>query len=213
MFTMALFPLISRQIQSDPERSRRFYALGLKILITLALPTSLLTTLAAREMVLVLAGAEYLPGAMTALQLIIWSMPISWANGLTQYVLIALNQQRYLTRAYLIGFGFTLVSNLALMSRFGYQASALLHILAELALFIPFMIGIRRHMGGIDWRQIIGKPALAALGAGAIALALLNLHRGLALVGAIVVYLLLAWRLGILTPEEQASLAPILRKS
>ena len=212
MFTMALFPLISRQLQSDQERSRKFYTLGLKILVTLVLPATMLCTLAAREIVLVLAGPEYLPGAMTALQLIIWSMPISWVNGLTQYVLIALNQQRYLTRAYLIGFGFTLIGNLALMPRFGYQASALLHILSELALFIPFAIGIRRHLGGIRWGQLLGKPILAALGAGAVALALLAVNRATAFASILVIYPLLAWQLKVLDPEEQAALAPVLRR-
>jgi O-antigen/teichoic acid export membrane protein len=214
MFTMALFPVISRQAREDRQAFTRFYHLGAKILVTLALPAAILTTIVAREMVLVLGGADYLPGAADALRLIVWSMPIGWINSLTQYVLIALDRQRYLTRAYLVGFGFSFVANLLLMPRFGYRASALLHIGAELVLFVPFILGVLRELGKIDGWSFLGKPALAAAVTGAVAGVLYAfVGRSAAAVGALVIYPLLIWRLRLLTPEEQATLAPLFKRS
>lgn len=213
MFTLALFPVIARQAQDDRASFRRFYQMGGKLLMTLVLPTAVLATLAAHEMVLVLGGPEYLPGARVALQLMAWSMPLAWFNGLTQYVLIALDQQRYLTRAYALAFAFTLIANLFLIPRFGFRASAVLHVASELVLLIPFVLGMRRHVPHIDGRAIIdivGKPALAALAMGAVALLLLPLGRGVALVGATLAYPLAAWRLELLTPRERALLRPLL---
>ncbi len=212
MFTLALFPVISRQAHEDRAGFLRFYRLGAKILMTIALPAAMIATLAAYEMVLVLGGPQYLPGGMIALQLMAWSMPIGWLNSLTHYVLIALDQQRYLTRAFIIGFGFTLIANLIFMPLYGYQASAVIHIFAELALLIPFLIGVRRHLPQVGWRQVLGKPMLATGMMGVAALILLPLGRWVALVGAIIVYPLAVWRLRVLAPEEQESLAPIFRR-
>jgi O-antigen/teichoic acid export membrane protein len=163
-------------------------------------------------MTLVLGGPEYLPGAMTVLQFMAWSMPIGWMNSLTQYVLIALDQQRYLTRAYLIGFGFSLISNLLLMPRFGYRASAILHIFAELALLIPFVIGLRKYLGKINWKSILGKPLLSAGIASLVAVLLLPINRWLALIGASLTYPLAVWKLNVLSPEERTMLAPLLKR-
>ncbi|NBD36542.1 MAG: oligosaccharide flippase family protein, partial [Chloroflexi bacterium] len=212
MFTLALFPVISRQAREDRGRFVRFYRLGGKILITLALPMVVLTTVAAREMVLVLGGSEYLPGGMVALQWMAWSMPIGWLNSLTQYVLIALDRQRYLTRAYLFAFGFTLVANLWLMPRFGYQASAALHIASELMLLIPFVWGVRQELGHVDWWQIVGKPVLATLAMGAVGAALWPLGRWAAFIGAAATYGVVAWRLKLLSAEERALLSPAWRR-
>ena len=212
MFTLALFPVISRQAHEDRAGFLRFYRLGAKILLTIALPVAIIATLTAREMVLLLGGPEYLPGGMIALQLMAWSMPIGWLNSITQYVLIALDQQRYLTRAFLIGLGFTLIANLIFMPLYGYQASAIIHLFAELALLIPFLIGVRRQLPQMGWQQILGKPLLATALMGGAALLLLPLGRGVALIGAVIVYPLAVWRLKVLTPEERESLAPIFRR-
>jgi len=212
MFTLALFPVISRQAHEDREGFLRFYRLGAKILLTIALPVAIIATLTAREMVLILGGPEYLPSGMIALQLMAWSMPIGWLNSITQYVLIALDQQRYLTRAFLIGLGFTLIANLIFMPLYGYQASAIIHIFAELALLIPFLIGVQRQLPQMEWGQTLNKPLLATAIMGGAALLLLPLGRGVALIGALVVYPVAVWRLKVLAPEEQDSLTPLFRR-
>jgi O-antigen/teichoic acid export membrane protein len=214
MFTMALFPVISRQARGDRDAMARFYGLGAKILVLLALPAALISTVAAREMVLLLGGAEYLPGAVGSLQIMAWLMPISWINGITQYVLIALDRQRYLTRAYAVGFAFSLVANLILMPRLGYAASAAIHVLAEMVLFVPFVVGVRRYLGGVGWRKLLVRPLGAAILTGGAAVLVASQVGSLvgALV-AVVVYPLLIWVLGALTLEERSLLAPLFRKA
>ncbi len=212
MFTLALFPVISRQATEDKAGFARFYHLGVKILVTLALPAAVLATLAAREMVLVLGGPEYLPGGMIALQCMAWSMPIGWINSLTQYVLIASDQQLYLIRVYLFSFGLTVIANLILMPRFGYQASAIIHIFSELSLLIFFAVGVRRQLGAVDWWGILARPLAAAALMGAAALLALPLGRLAAFAAALIVYPLAVWRLQVLTPQEQALLAPVWRR-
>ncbi len=210
MFTLALFPVISRQAREDRTAFTRHYRLGVKILVALAMPVVLISTLLAREMVLILAGRDYLPGAALALRLMVWSIPIGWMNSLTQYVLIALDRQRYLTRAYAIAFGLTLGANLALLGRWGYFASAALHIFSEAVLFLLFALGVRREIGPVGWRQIVEKPLVATVAAGLAALLLVWRNQLLAAVVAILAYLAAVWYLNFFTPEERALLAPAL---
>ncbi len=212
MFTFAVFPIVSRQAREDRGAFLRSYRLGVKLLVTLALPAAVITTLFARELVLLLGDRAYLPHSQIALQIMIWSIPIGWMNSLTNYELIALDQQRYLTRAFFIGVTFNVVANLLLMPRYGYPASAVITILSELALFIPFSVGMRRQLGPIGWRGVVGKPVLAALAMGAVVLLLLPLGKGAALLGALVAYPLAAWRLRLFSAEEQAVLKPLVRR-
>ncbi len=213
MFTMALFPIISRKAGEDRPGFIRFYQLGVKILVVLVLPAALIATLGARELVLILGGPEYLPGGMIALQFMAWSMLIGWINSLTQYVLIALNQQRHLMRVYLLAFAFSLISNLLLMPRYGYPAAALLHTAAELALFVPFIMCLHRQIGRLNWGVMLGKPMLAAAATAPVIVLLLPLHRGLALLAALAVYGVVAWRIGVFDATERDVLAPLLKRS
>ncbi len=160
-FTMAIFPLISRMAESSHESLKRAYILSVKLLTMVALPIAVGTTFLARELILVLAGSTYLPHSAVALQLLIWYMPIGFINSVTHYVLIALNQQRFLTRAFLFGAAFNIISNLLLIPRFGYAAAAGVTVLSEIALFIPFYRCTRRNLTSLPWRDIFGRPALA----------------------------------------------------
>ena len=125
-------------------------------------------------MIRILGGAAYLPGGATALAIMIWSIPIGFINSVTQYVLIAVGQQRFLTKAFIIGVVFTAAANLLLVPRYGYLAAASIQIPAELALFFPFYWAVRRYVAPMPWLKLLGGPALAA---GADALAVLLLIR------------------------------------
>lgn len=212
MFTMALFPVISKKALEDREGFVRIFRLGLKILTLLVLPAAIIATLGARELVLLLGGPEYLPGGAVALQLMSWSMVIGWINSLTQYVLISLNQQRYLMRAYVLALSFNFIANLLLMPRFGYQASALLHTAAELMLFIPFVLRLHQQIGRLNWWQILGKPVTAVACAAPVAALLLPMSRLAALLGTLLVYGVAIWRLRFFDPHEREALAPIAAK-
>ena len=72
-----------------------------------SLPIAVFVTFASTTLIRILGGAAYLPDSATALSIMIWSVPIGFVNSVTQYALIAVNQQRFLTRAFLIGVAFT----------------------------------------------------------------------------------------------------------
>ena len=194
----ALLPVMSRQAQEDPPALVRSYRLSVKLLVMVALPVAVVTTFVARTLILVLGGAEFLPDGAVALQLMIWSIPIGWVNSVTQYVLIALDQQRVLTRAFLTAVIFNVAANLVLLPPYSYRAAAVITFFSEALLLGLFLQVLRRTLRaripadaegraiplwGLVWRP--GLAGAAMLGAMA---ALWGVNGGLAVLAGVAVY-------------------------
>ena len=208
-FTFAVFPVMSRQAAQDRAGLRRSYRLSVKLLTMVALPAAVLVTLLATPLVGLLSGGRFLPHGAVALQILIWSILCGWINSLTNYVLIALNRQRYVLLASGARVAFTIAANLLFVGRFSYVASAWTIIGGELLLVLLFSADLRRHLGPVGWMQILGRPALAGLAMGAAAWALAAYSRPLALLVSPAVYLVALILLRVLTPEERGMLATL----
>jgi O-antigen/teichoic acid export membrane protein len=182
VFTMAVFPVMSRYARETGDALLRAYVLSLRLLVMVSLPIALTVTVLAEPLVWLVGGAQYLDvpetvrlfgreftylgGSDLALRVIIWSIPIGFVNSVTQYVLIAVNQQHYLTRAFIMGVVFNVVGNLLAIPIFGYVGAAVVTILSEFSLLFPFYASVRRHVGVVPWISIFGRPMLAAAVAG-----------------------------------------------
>jgi O-antigen/teichoic acid export membrane protein len=209
-FTQALMPLMSRQAQDNPDALRRTYGLAIKLLLWIAFPAAVFFTFSAEFLTVLLGGAEYLPGGAIALQIMIWSVPIGWMNSLTQYVLIALNLQRRITGAFVIAVSFNIISNLIFVPIFSYQASAVITILSEAALWIAFGVLLSRAMGWLNWAALIARPALAAGVMAAVTAALWSVQPFLALVVGSAIYAVVLLATRPLDADEWTRLVPLL---
>jgi O-antigen/teichoic acid export membrane protein len=114
-----------------------------------------------------MGGPDYLPGGAIALQILIWFLPFSYINGLTQYVLIAIDKQRSITGAVVAAAVVNIALNLALIPAFGYQASAAITIVTELVLLVPFSYIMWRALGkgsvplvSTSWRPILASSVM-----------------------------------------------------
>ncbi|HHY54374.1 MAG TPA: oligosaccharide flippase family protein [Chloroflexi bacterium] len=190
MFTMAIFPLMSRFARTERSSLLRAYVISLRLLTILSLPIAMSVTFLATPLVFIVGGAQYLNapgefhifgqtipyvgGADLAFQVIIWSIPIGFINSVTQYVLIAVNQQRTLTRAFVLGVVFNVVGNLILIPSFGYVGAATATILSEFSLLIPFYIMVRRHVGVAPWGRVVASPLLSVAAMGVITFGLIR---------------------------------------
>ena len=161
-FTAAIFPLMSRYAHAGNDSLVKAYRLALQLLFMVALPIAVFFTFAATPMIRILGGAAYLPDSAIALRVMIWSIPIGFINSVTQYVLIAVHKQRFLTGAFVIGVLFAAISNWALVPAYGAVAAAALLIPAELALFFPFAWAVQRYIAPMPWPALLGRPLLAA---------------------------------------------------
>jgi O-antigen/teichoic acid export membrane protein len=211
-FTLALFPVLSHQAAEDRDAARRSYHLAIKLLVMLALPTAVLSTFFARELTAIITFGDprFQPDATIALQLMIWSIPFGWINSVTNYVLIALGQQRKLTNAFLIGLGFNVIANLIFIPMYSYKAAAVITILSEIVEGSAFYWYIRKSIGPVPWARLLWRVA----GAGAAMLAVMwvvfQVSAPLALLVGLAVYPTALVALRALGQEERAVLAPIM---
>ena len=216
----ALLPVMSRQAHEDPPALVRSFRLTVKLLSLVALPVAVATTFIAPTLVLILGGSEYLPDGAVALQIMIWSVPVGWINSITQYVLIALDRQRTLTRAFIVAVTFNIAANLVFLPAFSYRAAAIITILSESLLLVMFFrlldATLRERLQlGAEARAIglvgmIWRPALAALVMGGVLVALWPVNGLLALVAAVATYGVMLVLVRPFDAAERAQLSPLL---
>jgi O-antigen/teichoic acid export membrane protein len=187
-FTMALFPRMSQMAERDRPGLKRMYLLAVKLMTVLSIPTAIFTTLLAPVLINILGGPEYLPHGAIALQIFIWAMIIGWTNSVAQYVIIALNRQRTLTIAFVIGAGFNISANLIFIPLYSYPAAAVITIFSEAVLWIAFYVVIRQELGGIGWIGVLGRLGLAGLITAAVTWLLAMFNLWLGLIGGLLIY-------------------------
>ncbi|HEU5314929.1 MAG TPA: flippase [Chloroflexota bacterium] len=141
-FVLALFPQLARRAGSEGGLVR-VYALAGKMLLTAAVCIAVPVTLLAEQITRLAWGPEFLPHSAVALRILIWFLPLSFFNGLTQYVLIALGLQAKITRAFAVAAAFNVAANLLLIPRYSYVAAAWVTIATEVVLLVPFVMALR----------------------------------------------------------------------
>lgn len=227
VFTMAVFPLMSRYARQANNSLLRAYVLSLRLLVIVSLPLAMVITALAEPLVWLVGGAQYLGidstvsiwgrefhyvgGSDLALSVIIWSIPIGFVNSVTQYVLIAVNQQRFLTRAFIVGVVFNVVGNLLVIPHFGYVGAAVVTILSEFSLLIPFYRSVRKHVGIVPWRSIFAVPVagLVVMRGAIYGLGLIDVNIWAATALGLLAYVLTLAASGVFQREEMA----VLRKA
>ena len=107
-------------------------------------------------------------GSVLALQVIIWSIPVGFVNSVTQYVLIAADQQRYLTKAFAFGVVFNLVGNLLLIPAFSFIGAAVVTILSEICLLTLFARRVHSTVGATPWPDLVWRPLVSAVAMGVV---------------------------------------------
>lgn len=166
--TLALFPRMARHAVSDRARLNTEYTFALKMMLAISVPIVVVTVWLAPLLIAVLTfdAPNYLPDSAVALRILIFFLPLSFINGLTQYVLIAVDRQRLITRAFGATVLFNLLANLLLIPILGIYGAALTTILSELLLMLPFLIWTQREVGEVPLLSVALKPALAGVALG-----------------------------------------------
>ena len=212
-FTLALFPVITREINNSIDSARRMYTMSLKLMLLLALPIAAYTTFLAPLLVRLLGGPQYLPQGAIALQIVIWSIPFGWLNSVTNYVLIALGLERLQPRAFSLAVGFNIVANLIFIPRYSFVAASVTTILSEIVLMVIFAHYLRKRMEGVNWFELMWRPWLVTLFMVALMLVANQVHLILALLVGIVVYPAGLWTLHVFGDDEKRVLAQALPQS
>jgi len=182
-------------------------------MLLIAFPLAAIVTLLAPVMIGILGGRQFLPDGAIALRIVIWSIPIGWMNSVTNYMLISLNREKMLTRAFIIGVAFNLIANLIFLPRYSYVAASVITILSEIVLLALFTYFLRPVMPRVGWFNLLKRP-LAITAAMVIAMILGNqVSMILALALGILVYPLGLWILRVFGEQERQIIASLLPDS
>jgi O-antigen/teichoic acid export membrane protein len=211
-FTASLFPALSRMATQHDDALARTYTLAVKLMVMMALPLAVATTFLSTWMA-GLFGESFLPHSAIALAIMCWSMPIGWINSVTNFALIATNQQRALTRAFIIGLSFNVIANLILIPLFSYVAAAVVTIFSEIVEGAAFYVYVRKHIAPVNWVGVLARPFLAT---GVMATITFAFHMaGWTLVGlaiGLAAYCAVLWLSSALSAGERAILRPLVRR-
>lgn len=208
----ALFPRFSRQADDDREGLLRGYLLTLRILLLGALPVVAVGSVFASTVIGWIAGAAFVANAGPVLAVLIWFVPMSYVNGVTQYVLIALRRQGAISVAFVVTAFFNLAVNLVLIPRWGLLAAAAVTIASEFVLYIPFRRVLVRELGSAPLLEVLWRPLLATLACVLLMVYLRQWPLGAVCVG-IVSYGAVLWLLGAFTAEDRLLLQRILGRN
>jgi len=208
-FTLALFPRFSRA--SDTTEA---YRLGFRLLLQVGLPLAAGTALLAEPIVAVVGGRDYLPDSAVALAILICYLPLSYANGLTQYVLIAAGRQRLLTAAFVAALVFNVAANLLLIPRFGYVGAAWVTVASELVLLVPFQRAAAKVAPGVSLLSEARIPIIATLLMAPVVWWLRDaIHPIAAIIAGTSVYALALWSLGGIDARQRRLFQQLVRRS
>jgi O-antigen/teichoic acid export membrane protein len=217
--TFAVFPILARRAEGDRAALAEAQRRTLQVLLLLAFPLAVGTSVLAFELVALFTrrnAADYLPVSAQTLAILAWFLPLSFANGLIQYVLIAIGRQAAITRAFLAGAAFNLAANLLAMPlaanvlgqpELGLYAAAAITILSELVLLAMFLPLLRAEELTPPLLRLAWRPALAALAMGVAMLMIRTAIPSMPWVAALVappIYLIALWAFGGIGPDERA---------
>jgi O-antigen/teichoic acid export membrane protein len=208
-FTLALFPRLSRE-----TNLANAYALALRLLLQIGVPLAAGIALLSEPIVAVVGGRDYLPDSATALAILICYLPLSYANGLTQYVLIAAGKQRLLTVAFAAALVFNVAANFLLIPRYSYIGAAWVTVISEVVLLIPFWAVVSRVTAGVSLLNELRSPVLAtALMAPVVWWLRDAIHPLVAIAAGAIIYPLALWSLGGITQQQRRLLIQLVRPS
>ena len=210
LFTMAMLPIMSRLAKEDKPALTRNYFFAVKLLVTLALPVAVMITVLAYPLIGILGGSQYLPDGAIALQLMIWFVPIGWINSLTNYVLVALDEQHAMRWVFGAGVLFNIVANLLFIPAFSYRASAIITILSEVVLLIGFARLLKRSIGAVNWVGLLWKLFASAAVMIAVMWVLAPISMLLSITVGVVTYPVMLLALRPFTAAELTRFAPLL---
>ncbi len=209
----ALFPRFARQALDDRAGLLRGYQLTLRVLLIIALPLAATVSVFATIVVGFIAGSEqYGTETGRALAILVWFIPMSYVNGIAQYVLIALDRQGTITRAFALTAVFNLGVNFLLVPRWGIAAAALTTVASELVLYLPLRRVLRAELGSAPLVALLWRPGLA-VAASLLVMVALRAAPGLAVAGGTLLYGIILWLSGTVTADDRLLIRRLLRRS
>lgn len=207
--TLAIFPTLAQR-SSDPQALAGVLRTAAHVLVWIAWGIVALGVAGADTAIRILAGGDYLPEAATLLRILIWFAPLSFLNGVVQYVLVATDRQQRLVPVFAAAVIFNLGFNLALVPAFGARSAAMATVLTEVVILIIIAVVTARDGAPVITRILLShliRPSVAGSVAVAVAIAANSRWDELiAIPLTLVTFGVASYMFGVVGPEQRALL-------
>ena len=150
----ALFPILAHRAVHQRDELAPLVVRAVTLLQWLAWIGVVLVMILADQFIWILGGDAYLPDAANTLRVLIWYLPLSYITGVLQYALIAIQRQKTITVAFMIGTVVNLSCNLLLIPRYGALAAASVTVVTEIALMASILPTLRHAGIQLPWRSM-----------------------------------------------------------
>lgn len=204
--TLAVFPTLAQRA-SDPRSLADALRVASYVLFWIAWGIVAIVFAGAETAIRVLAGNDYLPEAATLLRILIWFAPLSFLNGIIQYVLVAADQQRRLVPVFIAAVVFNLAVNLAFVPAYGARAAAATTVASEVIILLAIAVVTVRSatpVVTVGLLRHLVRPALAGLVAVLVAASANHWSSELAAISlATVAFVVASVICGVIGPEER----------
>jgi O-antigen/teichoic acid export membrane protein len=167
----ALYPSLTRQTASRPERLANITERVLRYLVVLSLPIAVGGWALSEQIIRFLFDQEY-AAAAPALSILIWVVPFMYLSEFLGYVVVILRKERRVARAVLVSTGLNVALNTLLVPLFGLMAAAAMTVLTEIVLVMQHAWTLRGLLRQVNWLAILVRPLLATLSMGGVVLVL-----------------------------------------
>lgn len=160
-FTISVFPIFSQFFISSKDSLKFTYQKSFKYLTILSLPIAVGVTLLAEPIILLIYKSSFLPSVIV-LQILIWTVPITFLNYIFGSILPAMNRQTTLLKITFISMIFNIVLNLWAIPRYSYIGASIVTVLTEIIVIILCFFVLSKSFCSVNLKNVILKPAIAS---------------------------------------------------
>jgi O-antigen/teichoic acid export membrane protein len=154
----SLFPSMVRSAASTPQL-RQLVHHTLRSLFMLLVPVPVLLTILAGPLIQLLYSDEF-SGAAWVLQVLSWSILLSFLSVALHRVILAANQERAALKISIVAMVVNLGMDLVLIPDLGARGAAIASLLALFASLLVSWIWVSRQLFPIEFIPVVGRPAL-----------------------------------------------------
>lgn len=145
VFMSVMFPIFSRCYIDSKKSLELAFKKSLKILVIIAIPIGVGTTILADEIIMFFYGSEYAHSA-EALKILIWVSVLSFIHWTPATLLNSTNRQRTLMIFTCIGAILNLVLNYTLIPSLSYKGAGIATVITELVVGILMLSYIQKRL-------------------------------------------------------------------
>lgn len=135
VYQAVFFPVMSKFFKESQNLIKISYELSIKYLLLIIIPISAIIFFYARPIVDLIYSNQY-SLASTPVQILIWTVLFLFINGAASVLLNAINQEKTVTKIYIIAALFNVCLNLILIPVYSYDGAAIATVISEILITI-----------------------------------------------------------------------------